>query len=149
MGQSPDGNSLNYQNGIEFHQGKIRFGNKYLRKSEVLTNSPTKIAISNSLLLCVRAPVGVVNITQREICIGRGLCGLTPTKAIDLNYAFYLLTTYQECFESQSTGSTFKAISGSVIKNEHLLLPPLSEQHRIVTIIEELFAQFDEIEASL
>ena len=116
MGQSPDGSSLNPIDGMEFHQGKILFGNKYLRKSSVLTNSPTKIADADTLLLCVRAPVGVVNITKQRICIGRGLCCLTPTKAINLDYAFYMLTTFQEKFESQSTGSTFKAISGSIIK---------------------------------
>ena len=149
MGQSPDGSSLNPIDGMEFHQGKILFGNKYLRKSSVLTNSPTKIAEADTLLLCVRAPVGVVNITKQRICIGRGLCCLTPTKAINLDYAFYMLTTFQEKFESQSTGSTFKAISGSIIKNEQLWLPPLSEQHRIVAKIEELFAQLDKIEASL
>ena len=149
MGQSPDGSSLNPIDGMEFHQGKILFGNKYLRKSSVLTNSPTKIADADTLLLCVRAPVGVVNITKLRICIGRGLCCLTPTKAINLDYAFYMLTTFQEKFESQSTGSTFKAISGSIIKNEQLWLPPLSEQHRIVAKIEELFAQLDKIEASL
>ena len=149
MGQSPDGNSINSQNGIEFHQGKILFGNKYLKKSNVLTNAPTKIAEADSLLLCVRAPVGVVNVTQREICIGRGLCSLTPTKAINIDFAYYMLTTFQDSFESQSTGSTFKAISGDIIKKEHLLLPPLSEQHRIVAKIEELFAQLDKIEASL
>ena len=149
MGQSPNGSSLNPIDGMEFHQGKILFGNKYLRKSSVLTNSPTKIADADTLLLCVRAPVGVVNITKQRICIGRGLCCLTPTKAINLDYAFYMLTTFQEKFESQSTGSTFKAISGSIIKNEQLWLPPLSEQHRIVAKIEELFAQLDKIEASL
>ena len=149
MGQSPDGSSLNPIDGMEFHQGKILFGNKYLRKSSVLTNSPTKIAEADTLLLCVRAPVGVVNITKQRICIGRGLCCLTPTKAINLDYAFYMLTTFQEKFESQSTGSTFKAISGSIIKNEQLWIPPLSEQHRIVAKIEELFAQLDKIEASL
>lgn len=149
MGQSPDGSSLNSIDGMEFHQGKILFGNKYLRKSNILTNSPTKIAEADTLLLCVRAPVGVVNITKQRICIGRGLCCLTPTKAINLDYAFYMLTTFQEKFESQSTGSTFKAISGSIIKNEQLWLPPLSEQHRIVAKIEELFAQLDKIEASL
>jgi len=149
MGQSPDGSSLNPIDGMEIHQGKILFGNKYLRKSSVLTNSPTKIADADTLLLCVRAPVGVVNITKQRICIGRGLCCLTPTKAINLDYAFYMLTTFQEKFESQSTGSTFKAISGSIIKNEQLWLPPLSEQHRIVAKIEELFAQLDKIEASL
>ena len=149
MGQSPNGSSINHQQGIEFHQGKILFGDKYLKQSDMFTDAPTKLATHNSLLLCVRAPVGVVNITQREICIGRGLCSLKPNAAINLNYAYHALTTYQSDFESKSTGSTFKAISGSIIRNEVFALPPLKEQHRIVAKIEEIFAQLDAIEASL
>ena len=149
MGQSPNGSSINHQQGVEFHQGKILFGDKYLKQSDMFTDAPTKLATANSLLLCVRAPVGVVNITQREICIGRGLCSLKPNAAINLNYAYHALTTYQSDFESKSTGSTFKAISGSIIRNEVFALPPLQEQHRIVAKIEEIFAQLDTIEASL
>ena len=149
MGQSPNGCSINHQQGIEFHQGKILFGEKYLKRSDMFTDAPTKLATPNSLLLCVRAPVGVVNITQREICIGRGLCSLKPNAAINLDYAYHALTTYQSDFDSKSTGSTFKAISGSIIRNEVFALPPLQEQYRIVTKIEEIFAQLDAIEASL
>ena len=149
MGQSPNGSSINHQQGVEFHQGKILFGDKYLKQSDMFTDAPTKLATPNSLLLCVRAPVGIVNITQREICIGRGLCSLKPNAAINLDYAYHALTTYQSDFESKSTGSTFKAISGSIIRNEVFALPPLKEQHRIVAKIEEIFAQLDAIEASL
>ena len=149
MGQSPNGSSINHQQGVEFHQGKILFGDKYLKQSDMFTDAPTKLATPNSLLLCVRAPVGVVNITQREICIGRGLCSLKPNAAINLDYAYHTLTTYQSDFESKSTGSTFKAISGSIIRKEVFALPPLKEQHRIVAKIEEIFAQLDAIEASL
>ena len=149
MGQSPDGCSINRQQGVEFHQGKILFGDKYLMPSDVFTDAPTKLAKPNSLLLCVRAPVGVVNITQRKICIGRGLCSLYPNNAINIDYAYYALTTYQSDLESKSTGSTFKAISGSIIRNEIFSLPPLNEQHRIVAKIEELFAQLDNISAAL
>lgn len=149
MGQSPNGSSINHQQGVEFHQGKILFGDKYLKQSDMFTDAPTKLATPNSLLLCVRAPVGVVNITQREICIGRGLCSLKPNAAINLDYAYHALTTYQSDFESKSTGSTFKAISGSIIRNEVFALPPLQEQYRIVAKIEDIFAQLDAIEASL
>lgn len=149
MGQSPTGCSINHQHGVEFHQGKISFGDKYLMQSDTFTDEPTKLAEPNSLLLCVRAPVGVVNITQRKICIGRGLCSLKTNAAILLDYAYHALTTYQSTFESQSTGSTFKAISGNIIRNERFALPPINEQHRIVAKIEELFSQLDNITSSI
>ena len=110
MGQSPAGTSINQNDGMEFHQGKICFTDKFLGQSKILTNSPTKIADANSLLICVRAPVGVLNINTRQICIGRGLCALLPSKCVNLGFAFHCLTTYQQQFEQKSTGSTFKAI---------------------------------------
>jgi len=148
MGQSPKGDSLNNKRGIEFHQGKICFSDKFLLKSKVYTDEPTKIAVPNSILLCVRAPVGVVNIAKNRICIGRGLCALTPFEG-NADFYFYLLQTLQDSFESQSTGTTFKAISGEVIKNEKFALPPLAEQQRIVQKIEELFSSLDNIQTAL
>ena len=148
MGQSPKGDSLNNKRGIEFHQGKICFSDKFLLESGIFTNEPTKIAEPNSILLCVRAPVGVVNITKNQICIGRGLCALTPFEG-NVDFYFYLLETLQDSFDNQSTGTTFKAISGEIIRNENIILPPLAEQQRIVQKIEELFHVFDNIQNAL
>ena len=148
MGQSPNGDSINKNKGIEFHQGKLCFSDKYLRSSNIFTAEPTKIADANSLLLCVRAPVGIVNITQNKICIGRGLCSLKPSKG-DVDFYFYLLQTLQKRFENQATGTTFKAISGDIVKNEIISLPPLAEQQRIVHKIEELFSVLDNIQKAL
>ena len=148
MGQSPKGDSLNNKKGIEFHQGKICFSDKFLLDSGIYTNEPTKIAEPNSILLCVRAPVGVVNITKNQICIGRGLCALTPFEG-NADFYFYLLQTLQDSFDNQSTGTTFKAISGEIIRNENIILPPLAEQQRIVQKIEELFHVLDNIQNTL
>ena len=139
---------LNNKKGIEFHQGKICFSDKFLLDSGIYTNEPTKIAEPNSILLCVRAPVGVVNITKNQICIGRGLCALTPFEG-NADFYFYLLQTLQDSFDNQSTGTTFKAISGEIIRNENIILPPLAEQQRIVQKIEELFHVLDNIQNAL
>ena len=146
MGSSPSGDSLNrLKDGIEFHQGKICFTDKYLAKSEIFTNSITKLGGKHSILLCVRAPVGLVNITERDICIGRGLCALYPKQGVDLMYAFYAMQTYQDYFEGKATGSTFKAIGGDTIREAEFLLPPYNEQIRIRKALENIFANLDVI----
>ena len=149
MGQSPTGESINGVRGIEFHQGKIHFTESYLSQSGVYTDQPTKIAEVDSLLLCVRAPVGVLNITQRKICIGRGLCALKPKYEIDNLYWLFILSAYKDYFESNATGSTFKAISGDTIKNAVIKLPPLQEQERILYRIISLYESLDAITAEL
>ena len=141
MGQSPDGTSLNRSTGIEFHQGKICFTEKYLSESDIFTTGATKCAEPNSLLCCVRAPVGVFNITSRRICIGRGLCSLSPLDAdVDIEYWFYALSSMTEYYESMATGSTFKAISGDIIRNTVIAVPPKMEQQRILNQITSLFS---------
>ena len=149
MGQSPTGESINGVRGIEFHQGKIHFTESYLSQSGVYTDQPTKIVEVDSLLLCVRAPVGVLNITQRKICIGRGLCALKPKYEIDNLYWLFILSAYKDYFESNATGSTFKAISGDTIKNAVIKLPPLQEQKRILSSIISLYESLDAITAEL
>lgn len=139
MGQSPDGNSVfEGVNGIEFHQGKIYFSDRIILKSNQVTSNPKKVAEPYSILLCVRAPVGKVNITDRRLCIGRGLCALKPYNIFNLYFSYLVLQSLEENFIKQATGTTFKAITAEVVKSQLIPVPPLSEQHRIVAKMEEL-----------
>ena len=138
MGQSPDGNSINEVNGIEFHQGKTCFGERFLGISPLYSNAPTKLAEAHSVLLCVRAPVGYPNITDRKICIGRGLCALYAKQEIDNSFLYYSLLGKQSYFEKNATGSTFKAISSKIVSNTTLSIPPLSTQLAIVSELDKI-----------
>ena len=146
MGSSPDGKSVSEStNGKEFHQGKVYFTDKYLNESNSFTSEVTKIAPINSLLLCVRAPVGIVNITQREICIGRGLCCLFPNYEIDIDFWFYWMQFFKNDFETKATGTTFKAISVDTVKSQLIPIPPMEEQIKIVKTIDNLFEKIDSL----
>ena len=145
MGQSPAGNTVSENNiGIEFHQGKMFFGDKYINLSGKYTSSPTKYAPKNSVLLCVRAPVGKVNITNRKLCIGRGLCAIIPLAGMPLLFVYYLLAAYENIFVKQATGTTFVAITAETVKNQLIPLPPFAEQIRIAEQIEKLIPVINE-----
>lgn len=121
----------------------------YLQETDVYTDEPTKLAEQQSILLCVRAPVGIVNITERKVCIGRGLCALKPTIGVDFKFAFYALQNHKANFDKQATGTTFKAIGGDIIKNEEYVLPPYQEQIRIREKIECILQLLNTITAEL
>ena len=149
MGQSPKSENISKKGKLEFHQGKIFFTSKYIQSSESYTNEITKIAPKNSVLICVRAPVGEVNITNRKLCIGRGLCSIVPLQEMSEIFVYYWTKILKEKFIQKATGSTFASISIDIIRNEIIPLPPLAEQHRIVEKIEEIFSELEFIEEAL
>ena len=150
MGQSPSGNNVaDGGDGVEFHQGKIYFGEEYLKQSKQTTSEITKKAEPNSVLLCVRAPVGKVNILDREICIGRGLCAISAFAKMDVRFLYFWLKSFEQDFIDKSTGSTFKAITCNIVENELFPLPPLAEQKRIVERLDQLLPLCDKIKDSI
>lgn len=148
MGQSPKGEFINNSDGMEFHQGKIFFGDKVIQDSKLRTSTAPKIAPADSVLLSVRAPVGKVNITDREICIGRGLTAIKGYDGIPNEFIYYLLQTLEQTFIAKSTGTTFKAITSATIHNQIIPLPSLEEQRRIVSRLDVILPLIAELESA-
>lgn len=150
MGSSP--NSIDICDDdqyTEFHQGKKSFTDKIISNSGQYTKAITKIATSNSILLSVRAPVGEVNITDRNICIGRGLASLRPYKDISEMFLFYWLQAFKSELVKKATGTTFIAVTIDVVRDLMIPLPPYNSQISIVKTIEEVISQLFQLEKSL
>ena len=147
MGSSPKSQDIcNDNQYIEFHQGKIYFSKKTLMKSNQYTRKTTKLAPKQSVLLCVRAPVGALNITDRDICIGRGLASIKSLGNINEELMFYWLHPYKTYLVNQSTGSTFSAITSDTVRNILIPLPPLMEQKDILNKIQKVFTLLEDLE---
>lgn len=141
LGQSPSSADCNNQKiGLPFFQGKAEFTKKY-PIPRVWCAKPKKIANADSILLSVRAPVGSTNVAFEKCGIGRGLAALEYNLCQDF-ILFYLKAIEQE-LDSKGTGTTFKAISGDILRDQKILLPPLPEQRAIVKKIEQLFSALD------
>ena len=140
MGQSPSSDTYTEDiNCIPFFQGKAEFTELYPVVKKYCTR-PTKIAEPFDVLLSVRAPVGTTNIANQKCCIGRGLSAI---RFENYKYGFYFLRSIQQELDNKGTGTTFRAISGEIIRETLLPYPPLETQQRIVTKIEELFSELD------
>lgn len=132
MGQSPPGHLCGPLPGRPFLQGCAEFG----PRSPVPVWScerPLKVAPRGSLLLSVRAPVGRLNWADQEYGIGRGLCAIVPHgDRLLADFAYYQLGALQEGLLSSATGSTYDAVTVGDLEKHTVVLPPLSEQGRIV-----------------
>ncbi|MBQ2750362.1 MAG: restriction endonuclease subunit S, partial [Clostridia bacterium] len=144
MGQSPDSSSYNENGeGMPFFQGNADFGKVHPRV-RVWCSAPTKVAHTGDVLISVRAPIGALNIADRECCIGRGLAALTVNEELcNKDYLWYAIASKVEELNSKGTGSTFKAISKSVLAETEIPLPTLGEQQgvaRQLAKVDELIA---------
>ena len=136
MGQSPESDTYNNKgDGLPFYQGKTEFGEMFPKAIRVWCTKPTRISRLNDILISVRAPVGDVNISDREYATGRGLSIIRCINN-DLNYLylFYFLDFYKRKWNTK--GSFFQAINRDHIELQPFPLPSHSEQIRIIKKIE-------------
>jgi len=147
-GQSPQSSAYNSEGiGLEFHQGKKAFGIRVIQPSNVWTKEYSKIAKKGDILMSVRAPVGPVNFTDREICIGRGLAAIRNTGALDENFLFYYFINNESNMTSKA-GAVFDSINRSDIQKFIIPIPPLPEQKRIVKFLDEEFSKIETLKTN-
>lgn len=143
LGQSPPSSTYNEDGvGLPFYQGKAEFGDTYPTPRK-WCSQPKKIAEKGDVLISVRAPVGPTNICPEESCIGRGLAAIRGLDGIQPRFILYLMRPFENVIAGRGTGTTFNAITGSLLRDFEIPLPPLPEQQRIVAKVEELFTQLD------
>jgi len=143
MGQSPDSEDyLDDEKATPFLQGNADFGQLF-PIPRVYCNAVSKTSRQNDILLSVRAPIGAINISDKEYGIGRGLCAV---RALTSNYKFlfYHMIIKHEELNSIGTGSTYKAVTVENVKSTNLIFPPLSEQTAIANYLDRKTAEIDQ-----
>ena len=142
MGQSPKSEYCNdNKEGLPFYQGVSDFGEIFPVPTKYCTE-PKKIAEIDDILIGVRAPVGDLNISNSNCCIGRGVAAIRANeKFISKKYLFYFLKTQKQYFEINSTGSTFKAINKSVLSETLVPIIDINKQK----IIEDMLDRIENI----
>ena len=123
MGQSPAGNSLNEnREGMIFYQGSSDFGFRF-PSIRVFTTEPKRLAVANSVLFSVRAPVGDINVAKEECCIGRGVASIKSKYGHD-SYLFYTMKSLHKLFDSfDGEGTVFGSINQKTLSTIQILLP--------------------------
>lgn len=103
------------------------------------------------LLVCEGGDIGRAAIWNQDydICIQNHIHRLRPKVQLSVPFYYYTLFYLKANNMIGGKGIGLLGLSSNALHKIHFPLPPLSEQHRIVAKIEELFAQLDKIEASL
>ena len=146
MGQSPKSEYYNTKgDGIPFLQGNRIFGKKY-PIFDIYTSFVTKMAKAGDIIMSVRAPVGDLNITPIDICLGRGVCGIRMKNG-NQDFLFYLLKYYIPYLLNKESGTIFGSVNKKDISNLEIIIPEnVKIQQKISSILSIIDKKIEENE---
>lgn len=128
-GQSPPSDQVHpIGSGIPFLQGNAEFG-PVSPSARYECNSASKFAKPGDLLVSVRAPVGAVNVADRQYGIGRGLCAVRP-RDVEAGFLRWWAVQIAPLLNSLATGSTFTAVTTGTVGS--LEVPDMSRARQCV-----------------
>lgn len=90
---------------------------------EAYKSTSTKLLPIGSVLFSSRAPIGLVAITDIELCTNQGYKSVVPKKEIGDLFVYYLLQKERTIIANQQEGSTFAEISGKELSAYEIIIP--------------------------
>ncbi|MDR1166836.1 MAG: restriction endonuclease subunit S [Deltaproteobacteria bacterium] len=146
LGISPGKNYFSRDsNGVEFHQGTSYFTDKYLSVSPLYSTKNNKIAEADTLLMSRRAPIALLNITKRRICLGENICSIQPLDNMKTDFLYYWLLAFRPCLTARQKGTALKFITFEDIRTLILPIPTIEEQNIITLSLDYCFSILNEI----
>jgi type I restriction enzyme S subunit len=125
MGQSPKSVFYNdVGNGIAFHQGVTDFGDRF-PSDRLFCTAKGRIAEAGDILFSVRAPVGRMNIANKEIILGRGLSAIRHNH----DHQAFLWEQLRNRFtkdDMMGNGAIFASVTKDDMQGIELVCPPRS-----------------------
>ena len=122
MGQSPKSQFYNTEGkGYPFLQGNRTFGFKR-PTFDTYTTVMTKEAKAGDVIMSVRAPVGDLNITPVDMCLGRGVCSLRM-KNDNQDFLFYMMKYYMPQLINKESGTVFGSVNRNDINSLEVDIP--------------------------
>lgn len=118
------------------------FKGRYIERGERnitevgLKSCSTQLLPKNTVLFSSRAPIGYCCIAANEVCTNQGFKSVIPNEHIDPLFLYYLLKYNKDNIEGMGSGTTFKEVSGSTMKNIVISVPAEKKmQERIASIL--------------
>jgi len=133
--------------------GDTEKGGKYITSSSEKIRreglSKTRMVFPGDFLLTNSMSFGRPYITQIEGCIHDGWLRISPPSSLNKDFLYVLLSSrfIRTVFEAAAAGGVVLNLNADKVRTVPIPLPPLAEQSRIVTRVEELMHVCDALEA--
>ena len=106
---------------------------------DAIQNSATNLIEENNVIVATRIGLGKAFINQCDITINQDLKALFPKKEIiSTDYLLLSILGQAEKIIGMGSGTTVKGIRLEQLKKLNILLPPLKEQQRIISIFNQI-----------
>lgn len=139
MGASPKSEFYNdVGEGLPFHQGVTDFGDRFPKHRRFCTVTD-RLAAQGDVLVSVRAPVGRINVADRQIVIGRGLAAARHIKHCN-SFVLYLMKCIFKEEDVIGSGTIFNSVSRDDLENIKFVVPP----EEVVLNFEKRVTNYDE-----
>ena len=112
-----------------------------------LRSCSTQLLPQNTVLFSSRAPIGYVAIAANEVCTNQGFKSVIPNENTDPLFLYYLLKYNKDKIEGMGSGTTFKEVSGTTMKNIVVNVPTDNGvQEKIAAILGSIDDKIEENE---
>lgn len=114
---------------------------EYRINGEAVKNSSTNIIPGGNVVIATRVGLGKVCLIGQDTAINQDLRGIIPKNpaALSVRFLFLWLKSVAHLIVSEGTGATVQGVKLPFVKSLKVPFPPISEQNRIVIILDEAF----------
>ena len=106
-----------------------------------LKNSSAAIMPEGTVLFSSRAPIGYIAIAAGEVTTNQGFKSVVPKPEIGTPFVYFFLKNTLPVIKGMASGSTFKEVSGSTMKNVPAVIPDAETLAKFSDFCAPIFAQ--------
>lgn len=127
-------------------------GNKFISKgamgvtAEGIKSASLKKYPAGTVLLSSRAPIGYMAIARNSLTTNQGFKSFVPSKGYPTEFVYFTVKNSLKAIIQYASGSTFKEVSGAVLKTVKIVLPANELVEEFKGKVEDFFKRQDTLE---